>query len=268
MGSTSSNGGFSSESCWFSGGVSASLSTVTPKWLLWYLSRQTAWMAKRPSLRSGCFFVEHPFRHVISRKILKMRHNLPSKYWSYKSSPPKCTPEADADTHASWLGIINGHSICHGQIHANWGCQKCPTFPFSDMNSKKNNTNSFIQIHLKSHQHERKMPSNPRVNLTILIWLLTTNCKLPSTWIVCSTINVCYLWYSEKDISILMSYTSLSCSTWTHQCQRLFPKKNSQSCKLNSGHYITNPNNALLQRKSFKFTIHLHQIWFPKNRLR
>ena len=32
----------------------------------------------------------------------------------------------------------------------------------------------------------------------------------------------------------------------------------------NSGHYFTNPNNALLQAKSFKITIHLHCLIPPK----
>ena len=130
----------------------------------------------------------------------KFRHNLPSKYLCPKSSPPKCTPEADADTHASWLGIINGHSICHGQMHPHWGWQKCPNLSISLtwIRRKTHGKSLHPDTSQKPSGHERKMPwKNTRgVNLTILILTMLTLRPLwnpppfvcpqmtPSTWIV------------------------------------------------------------------------------------
>lgn len=166
------------------------------KWLFFLLS--TLWKT--------CHFEKDPQNET----------SLPSKYLCPKSSPPKCTPEADADTHASWLGIINGHSICHGQMHPHWGWQKCPNLSISLtwIRRKTHGKSLHPDTSQKPSGHERKMPWKKTggkfdhldfEHVDIETPMKSTTLCLPTNYTVnlnrmSSTINVCFLWYSEWDI--------------------------------------------------------------------
>lgn len=108
------------------------------------LIRQIALMAKRPSLRSGCFLLS-TLSDMLFRERSSLRHLCHRNIVLSQVLPNARLKRTQTRTRADWVsstGTASATAVSCIQIVQLPEMSK----PFSDMNSKKTNGNCFIQI--------------------------------------------------------------------------------------------------------------------------
>ena len=91
--------------------------------------------------------------------------------------------------------------------------------------------------------------------------------SLSSKQLVVRTLNITYSCLKNSipatNVQVFHSSFSVKTKLATKALKNREPK-NTHRNRMNRGHYITNPNNALLWGKSLKITIHLHCLIPPR----